>query len=256
MNPWFQTLVRPQHGLLRLYAFAYAGGGATSFQTWQSRLHPAIELCALQLPGRGARYREVPYREFKPLVDRLCTEIQGQASPLPFAFFGHSLGALLAFEVARRLKELGAKQPLHLFVSGCQAPQFRGPSKGLSKLEDERLIEELRHYAGTPREILEHQELMSLLLPCIRADFALVDDYRYEETPMLDIRMAVLAGKKDKRESIDQVNGWARETRNSCRIHWFEGDHFFIIPELQSVLECIHSELGPCLGPMNGRGQN
>lgn len=231
---------------LRLYCFAYAGGSATSFLTWQAALDPAVELCAIQLPGRGARFSEKPFDQLRPLVTTLADQIQ-RDSTLPCAFFGHSLGSLLAFEVARQLQLEGQRMPSHLFLSGCQAPRYRTPSKNLSRLDDASLIEALKQYNGTPREVLEHRELMALLLPTIRADFALVDDFKYQSGPLLDVPLTILAGKSDQYDLPLQVEGWREETGRECRVEWFEGDHFFIHSQQAAVLECVNADLAPLL---------
>lgn len=245
MNPWFLRQSSPARRL-RLFCFSYAGGSAATFQGWQAALDPAIELCAVQLPGRGARFKEPAFRELAPLVTALSEAIQGHHT-LPFVLFGHSLGALVAFEVARRLQRQGQCMPAHLLVSGCQAPRHRSPPKGLSLLDDARLIEELKSYEGTPKEILEHRELMDLLLPIIRADFALVDDYRYEPGPALSVPITVLAGKQDRFDRIEQIEGWAEETAHDCQVQWFEGGHFFIQSQRAAVLDRLNAKLSALL---------
>ncbi len=229
----------------RLYCFSYAGGSATSFIPWQAALDPAIEICAVQLPGRGPRLTEPPLRSFPLLVETLARVIARQ-DPLPFAFFGHSLGGLLAFELARYCQHLHLPMPEHLFVSATSAPQCRPPSRRLHELDDDALIAALKDYNGTPPAALAHRELMELLLPAIRADFALVADYQYQPGPLLPIPITVLAGKRDKHVAPEQLPRWQEETSEACRLHWFEGDHFFIHADRQAVLDCVGDALGWC----------
>ena len=229
----------------RLFCFSYAGGNAVSFMEWQPAMLPGVVVCAVQLPGRGARYHEAPRNDLGALVAELAG-VLGGLSDLPCAFFGHSLGALLAFELARHLERNGLMRPQHLFVSGCHAPRHRTPSE-LHLLDDDGLIEELREYQGTPPEVLAHRELMELVLPAIRADFALVGSYRYQEGPLLSMPVTVLAGRGDHFDSPLQVEGWKQETGKACRIHWFDGDHFFLRPQQQEVLACINAELAQLL---------
>jgi medium-chain acyl-[acyl-carrier-protein] hydrolase len=234
------------HRRFLLYCFCYAGGNAASFLPWQQLIHPDVEICAVQLPGRGARFHEDPYTSFAELVERLAGLI-AQHGHRQFAFFGHSLGGLLAFELARSLRDKGLATPSHLFISGCDAARYRSPSKQLHLLDDKSLVQELTTLNGTPSEVLANDELMALMLPTIRADFALVEGYRYQPRPPLDIPMSVLAGKLDPVDSPEQVVGWNDETTGPFEVQWFEGDHFFIQPEQASVLAFLNTRLQPYL---------
>lgn len=240
-TPWL--LRKPSAGgSVRLYCFCYAGGNAMSFLPWQAALDPSIEVCAVQLPGRGARFREKTYSSMPPLVEALADVIRDHHT-LPFAFFGHSLGGLLAFELARYCQRYCLPMPERLLVSGCDAPQYSASGGRLHTLPDEALVGALKEYNGTPPEILENRELMALALPAIRADFALVETYRYRPGPPLNMPITVLAGKRDDHVLPQHLEGWRRETIDACRIQWFEGDHFFIHTERQAVLDCIGAEL-------------
>ncbi|KYC29188.1 putative thioesterase [Sterolibacterium denitrificans] len=235
---------------LRLYCFPYSGGNAAAFVPWQREIDPAIELCAVQLPGRGARFREPPCTSFKALIRTLGDVLQAQQSraPLPFAFYGHSLGALIAFELARHCRRHGLPMPAHLIVSGCNAPPLKEKSKRLHELPDDQLIEKLRDYNGTPREILDNRELMQLLLPTVRADFALGADYRYEDESPLPIPLTALSGRQDRHVHDDEggesgLCGWRRQTSAAYREQWFEGGHFFINESRRQVLDCLAGAL-------------
>jgi len=252
-SPW---LIRQPNAArrLRLFCFPYSGGNAVSFSPWQRELDPAIEVCAVQLPGRGARFREKPYTSFSALIETLAELIKHQ-DQLPFVFFGHSLGALMAFELARYCRQHGLPLPAHLFASGCNAPAFRSKTKSrrLHELEDDALIDALKDFNGTPQEILENRELMNLVLPVIRADFALGADYRYQPGPPLDIPISVLSGKLDKHVQPEGLAGWQKETTQELRSHRFEGDHFFINSARTEVLECLSAELQKYYQPASAR---
>lgn len=229
---------------LRLFCFPYSGGNAVSFSPWQRELDPAIEVCAVQLPGRGARFREKPYTSFPALIEALAELIKHQ-DRLPFVFFGHSLGALVMFELARHCRQHGLPMPEHMFASGCNSPSFRSKtrSRRLHELEDDALIDALKDFNGTPQEVLENRELMNLVLPVIRADFALGADYHYQPGSPLDIPITVLTGKLDKHVQQEGLEGWQKETTQDFRIHCFEGDHFFINSERSAVLDGLSAEL-------------
>lgn len=230
---------------LRLYCFGHAGASAAAFRTWQARLEPSIEVCAIELPGHGRRMAEAPQDQLLPLAGELTQALARElrATPLPYALFGHSLGALLAFEVARGLARLEVPPPLRLLVSGANAPQRRPPSRMLHRLPDDALLEELRSYEGTPQELLDERELMALLLPVLRADFCMVETYRYHPGPRLTLPLTVLAGRADARVSADGVAAWALETSGNSHSAWHEGGHFFIETHARAVLADIRATL-------------
>lgn len=167
-------------------------------------------------------------REFAPVVSA--------QHDIPFAFFGHSMGALVAFELARNLSLRGANSPVHLVLSGCQAPQYRTPSQQLHKLADQELTNSLANYNGTPAEVLGNPDLMEFMLPAIRADFSIAENYQYKSNRKLDLPISVFAGLDDNNKRTNQVTGWADETTASCEAHWFPGGHFFIKSETNAVL--------------------
>ncbi len=243
MSKWFlrgkPTGVLPQ---MRLFCFAYAGGNAMLYRPWQTRIDPRIEVVAVQLPGRSTRMTEPAPTDMNQLVPQLASEMAALCD-LPFAFFGHSLGGLLAFEVARYARMQQLRLPQHLFASGCNAPQARNPSENLHLLSDDDLIAKLETFNGTPPGVLAHRELMQLVLPTIRADFSMVETWQYRPLPLLSLPITVLAGKLDDRSTTDQAEAWQRETQGPCRVIWFEGDHFFIHGENDAVLAQVQATL-------------
>jgi medium-chain acyl-[acyl-carrier-protein] hydrolase len=236
-TPWMVRRVS-QPGQLRLYCFAYAGGSAAVFTRWQNALGPAIEVCAIQLPGRGSRMMEPPRRDLQLLVEELALAIASQPAQ-PFALFGHSLGALLAFEVARTLRLQHLPLPAHLFVSGCRAPCVERERRGLHLLPDGEFIDALRGYNGTPAEILDNAELMALVLPMLRADFALVDAFEYRRAAPLPLPLTVLAGRGDEARTLDGIELWSRESTDFRGVHWFDGDHFFVHSDVDAVIDTV-----------------
>lgn len=245
MKKWLIHHPAPSHKL-RLFCFAYAGGNGQIFRAWQAALGPQIEVCAIQLPGRGARMMEPLYSNMQELVPVVAQVVASQNN-MPFAFFGHSLGALLAFEVARYLQFQHLPQPVHLIASGTSAPQKRTPPDNLHLMSDNDLIVELGKYNGTPPEVLAHRELMELVLPCIRADFALVETYQYRPMPLLTLPLTVFSGRLDDRVSEEQVNYWQRESSGDTNIRWFSGGHFFINTEPKEVQAAVLEQLQPYL---------
>ncbi|PIA70687.1 thioesterase II family protein [Pseudomonas sediminis] len=245
LSPWIHTRPLPA-ARLRLLCFPFAGGSAGSFMPWFTQLAPHVQLCAIQLPGRGARFGEPPVHDFATLIERLGEVIAGY-DDLPYAFFGHSLGALVAFELAHHCVRRGLPPPRHLFVSASGAPRHRVGAPRYDLLSDGELLIKLRDYAGTPPEVLANQELMALLLPAIRADFALLRHYRYQPRPRLDVPMSVLAGQDDAHVGQETLHDWQTETRAGCALHRFEGGHFFAFEQPEQVLELVKRKLDEAL---------
>jgi medium-chain acyl-[acyl-carrier-protein] hydrolase len=244
-NPWLVRASAPAHRF-RLYCFPFAGGNAAAFQHWQDGLGPEIEVCAVQLPGRAARMLEPPMTSLSSVVSAVADAI-ARDPRCPFAFFGHSMGALLAFEVARHCMRTGQPLPSHLFASGCAAPQARGERRNLHRLPDAELIEALREYNGTPPELFAHRDLLDLVLPTIRADFRLVENYAYQASVALPIPLSVLAGRQDEHVDALQAQAWEKETTGPCRVDWFDGDHFFLQSQRAQVLAHLRAHCAPRL---------
>nr|WP_280515410.1 alpha/beta fold hydrolase [Xanthomonas sp. D-109] len=235
-----------------MYCFAYAGGNASTFLDWQALMPDSIEVCGVQLPGRGARFREAPIHLLSALIRELAPAFS-RTVDRRFAFFGHSLGGLIAFELSRALAQLGAVLPTHLFLSGVHAPRFRDHERNYHRLDDAGLAQVLRNYGATPSEILDQPDLLALLLPTIRADFAMAETYRYRPGPRLSVPITALAGRDDERRTLDQVDGWALETNAEFSTCWFDGGHFFLNPCRAEVIDLVLSRLRNPSAPMSVR---
>src|SRR6185437_8848497 len=177
-TPWFTSKRPNARARLRLFCFPYAGGGPAIYRLWPQNLPTDVEICVAQLPGRGTRMREQPFTNLDALV-QAATEAIKPLLDKPFALFGHSMGAMISFELARRLREQGQPQPSYLFISGRRAPQLPNDDPLSYNLPDTELRQELLRLNGTPKEVLEHPELMELMLPLLRADFSVVETYEY-----------------------------------------------------------------------------
>ena len=228
---------------LRLYCFPYAGGSGSAFLSWQQGLAANVEVVGIQMPGRDSRLREPPLTSMRELVDAIVRVLASQDARMPFAFFGHSLGAIVAFEVSRRCQQLRRAMPLALIASGSDAPRCRTVKEYLYTLADDELINRLNDYDGTPGEVLQNRELMAIALPYIRADFQIAAGYKYEGRQPLDIPIAVLAATGDRHVSRDEVYRWQEETTGRFDLNWFEGGHFFINTQRDAVLNCVNRTL-------------
>lgn len=225
-SAWFPRVPGRIPAARRLFCFPYAGGGAGIFRGWRTRLPDDVELCPVQYPGRENRLRETPHRS----IHTLAAEVVRMLPPLldlPFAFFGHSMGALVAFEAARELRRRGFPRPFHLVVSGAAAPHL--PREGASHLlDDEGLVEEVRRMNGTPEGVFEHPELMRILLPLIRADLAACETYAHHDEAPLECSITALAGAADELVRPERMEEWGAHTRGAFELEVVPGDHFFI----------------------------
>lgn len=227
---------------LRLFCFPYAGGGAPIFRQWSHHLPSTVEVCPIQLPGRGDRLLDPPYTRLLTLVEDIARDIQPYLDK-PFAFFGHSMGALIGFELARQLRREAKVEPVHLFVSGRRAPQILERNQPRCDLPESELLDELRNLNGTPKELLEHSELMLLMLPLLRADFEVSETYTYTADPPLNCSITAFGGITDLEVTCDHLEAWRDQTAARFTLHMFKGDHFFIHQAEHLLLRAILDEL-------------
>lgn len=197
------------------------------FQAWSTLLPDDIEICPVQLPGRENRLREKPFKAFPPLVEALA---EGLAPYLtrPFAFFGHSMGAMVSFELTRLLRRRGAPQPEHLFVSAYRAPQILPPEPLLHTISDSALINALIRLDTKNRAVLENDELRQFLLPIIRADFTACETYTYRAEEPLSCSITAFGGLQDNRVNQAELDAWRLQTSRSFTLHMLPGGHFYL----------------------------
>lgn len=229
---------------LKLLCLPYSGASAMVYARWRRKLPAWVQVQPVELPGRGVRLAEALHTDMQALARQLAAEQHGAASGR-YALLGHSLGALLAFELAHELQALGCPSPLALFACGTAAPTRREDYDGKHWREpksDAELIDELRQLQGTPEQVLNNQELMSLTLPILRADFLLCGRYRYRQRPALHCPLHVLGGRQD-RASDEQLHAWGEESLGEFSVHMFPGGHFFIHEEEDQVLAAIVGSL-------------
>jgi medium-chain acyl-[acyl-carrier-protein] hydrolase len=212
------------------------------YYPWVDVLPASWEVCPVQLPGRGSRLSE-------PLADRLATQVAAMAAGLapffdkPFALFGHSMGALLSFELTRYLRQQGGPLPVHLFVSGHQAPQLPDRNPALHALPEPELVQKVRELNGTPEEVLDHAELRQLLLPILRADFAVCETYVYAAEPPLPCPISAYSGLGDRYVNQEELEGWRDHTTSRFAIRFFPGDHFYLHTARSYLLQTLAREL-------------
>jgi medium-chain acyl-[acyl-carrier-protein] hydrolase len=224
---WFLCYRQLPNAKLRLFCFPYAGGGALIYRPWVDHLPTSVEAHLVQPPGRGGRLREAPFTSIEPMIESIASAIL-QYLDRPFAFFGHSMGAVIAFELARRLKREFNKEPACLFLSARRAPQLPDGDVITYNLPEPEFIDELRRLNGTPKEVFESPELLQLLLPVLRADFEVCQTYRFTEGAPLDCPISVYGGLQDEEVLQEHLDAWREQTTSSFTSHMFPGDHFFL----------------------------
>ncbi len=224
---WFHIPQPRERPLLRLYTFPFAGGTGTAYHAWAKLLPPSIELCAVMLPGRLGRLEETPYNRMAPLVAELARLI-ARRDPTPFLLFGHSMGAVLAYEVSHRLWQQFGRLPLHLIASGHRAPQLPNRRAEIYRLPQAQFIEELRQFNGTPPQLLADQDLMDLLLPALRADFEMLGTLPYVERAPLPLPITAFGGREDGEASLAEIEAWSIHTGEQFNWEQFDGGHFFV----------------------------
>ena len=216
----------------------FAGGSSAAFRSWADVLPPQIELCAVEIPGRGARLSEPLKRRLSDLLPALANGIIAELDK-PFAIFGHSMGALTGFELAHYLKDSFNLQPMHLFLSGRGAPNIPDHYKPIHQLADAEFIQEIKNYNGTPKEVLEHQELMEIVTPILRADFELCETYQYSEKPKLECPLTVLCGLQDNGATKEELEAWRSLCSGPFNLRMFPGDHFYLLEHKHNLIETI-----------------
>jgi medium-chain acyl-[acyl-carrier-protein] hydrolase len=221
----------------RLICFPHAGAGAAAYAEWAALLPAEIETVAVQLPGRQNRIAEDPFTEVGPLVNVLTHALR-PVFDLPFAFFGHSAGATLAFELARALRERGARSPEHLFLSAQPAPGESEVSQ-LHQLSDDDFCAEIVSLGGLDEELLEDEDVMESMLYTLRADFTLWERHRLEPGAPLDCPITVLCGESDPRAPLDEVERWREHTTGEFSTEFYPGGHFYFIEDPADVVSAI-----------------
>jgi len=246
-TPWLQIakpLARPQ---LRLFCFAHAGGGASLFRLWNEALPAGVEVCGVQLPGRESRWKEPLISALPPLLNDFVGAILPRLD-VPFALYGHSMGALLAFETARELRRRNLPQPRHVLVSGRRAPDLPALAPPIGGLDDQGFIEAMvRQYNGIPEAIRNDAEMLRIFLPILRADISVIETYRWREEAPLACPLTVFAGIDDISVDFPQLAAWRRFSAGEFRLEFLPGGHFFVQTHRGALLRSLTRDLAVLL---------
>ncbi|MBE9040675.1 thioesterase [Oscillatoriales cyanobacterium LEGE 11467] len=239
---WFPHLTPNDSDRLRLFCFPYAGGGTLAFRSWLDYFPSAIRIYPVELPGRCFRLQEPAIAQLQPLVREIARALYPYLDK-PFAFFGHSMGALIGFELTRLLRKQHQISPIRLCVSGRCAPQIPPFESPIYHLPSSEFLTALRRLNGTPSEFFENLELMELALPILRADFAVVETYSYLREEPLSCPISVFGGLQDPKTTVNFLKAWQAQSTQDISLHLFSGDHFFIHSDRNEFLKLLVRDL-------------
>lgn len=240
-SPWIRT-VRPE-ARLRLVCLPHAGGGSLPYRGWAERL-PHVDVCPVVLPGREGRLSEPARADLAALVRELADALGPVLDHAPYALFGHSMGAWLAFELAREQRRRGASLPVHLFASARRAPGLPDPFEPVHHLSDDDFVRAVQdRYRAIPERMLERPAFLRMFLPALRADFALLETWSYAEEAPLPVPITCVRGADDATVSRDEILAWRALTTDDFAVATVPGGHFFLEPERDRVVEIVDDAL-------------
>ncbi|WP_027344558.1 thioesterase II family protein [Hamadaea tsunoensis] len=240
LSLWFRQFHPAPAAPLRLVCFPHAGGAATFYFPVARALAPGVDVVAVQYPGRQDRRGEACVDDIERLADLVVAELRPLCDR-PVAFFGHSMGAMVAYEVARRLEAEGIV-PIGLFASGRRAPSTRR-HETVHLRDDDGIVRALRELSGTDAAVLADDELVRMILPAIRGDYKAVETYAHTPGRELTCPVHVLIGQADEMSTVDEAEAWRRHTTGPCTVEVFPGGHFFLVEQAPAVLASLRARL-------------
>lgn len=243
---WFENLSQRRSASLRLFCFPYAGGSTQAFWSWRRHVPPEADLCLVHLPGRGKRFRERPFKNLKRLVNMIANQLAGDLRQ-PFAFYGHSMGAVICFELARKLRRQYRLEPAHLFLSGRRAPHVSPRERTIFNLPHDEFVAQIVKLNGTPHELLENSAAAELFLPLLRADLEMVETHEYRPSERLSCPISIYGGSQDTDVLLADLHAWREHTSGAFKVRLFPGDHFFIHSANAEFLQVFRDDISDCL---------
>ena len=239
----FESLSRSSNWLLRLFCFPYAGGTTHVYREWQQYLSPEIDVCLVHLPGRAHRINERPHTQIQSLIQEVADAIHQHIQTGEFAFWGHSMGALISFELAREFRRRKYPAPVHLFLSACRAPTVMNAVPPCFNLPAQAFIAGIQRLNGAPKEFFEDPEFQRFFLPLLRSDFQITDTYQYQDEIPLDCPITVYGADQDELAALNNLAPWRIQTTAAYQTRIFSGDHFYLQLQKEEFIRVLHKDL-------------
>lgn len=228
---------------MKLFCLPYAGGSSVIFNNWKKYVDSNIEVCPIELAGRGKRFHESFYDTMNEMVDDVYKQIKYAIGKDSYAIFGHSMGSIIAYELGYKLKDENMNNPRHIFFSGHKAPNIIRNEELIHNLSDQAFKDKLIKLGGTPKEFFDNKELCDIFMPIIRADFKVIEDYKYNRVnDKLNIDISILYGKQENM-TISDILQWRNHTSKETKIYALEGEHFFINYNAENIANIINKTL-------------
>ncbi|PKM50192.1 MAG: thioesterase [Firmicutes bacterium HGW-Firmicutes-7] len=227
----------------RLFCFPHAGASAAYYTRWSKYLDPNIEIIPVEMSGRGRRMNEVLFNSVEEAVEDVYAFLKSHDFNIPYMLFGHSMGTLIIYELMNKIITNGDKNPLHIFLSGRYPPHIN-KGKVIHTLSDEDFMQEIIKIGGTPKEICQNKELLELFIPILKADYKIVEQYKYRVLKnKWKIDITALTGNEDFEVSVNEILQWKEYAEEGFYYHVLSGGHFFIHDKEQEVVSIINNAL-------------
>lgn len=241
---WIATFKPVTQPRLRLICFPYAGSGPVVFHQWPNELPQDVEVLGVRLPGRETRLREPAFTRLSPLVATLA-DVLRPFTDTPFVIFGHSMGALIGFELVRYWRDQNGPQPVHLLVSGHRGPHRPAHHPQVHTADKQTFLNRLKNLGGTPAQFFALDDLVDIMLPALRADFSVWETYAYEEKLPLALPITTFGGRGDSEATEADFAAWQQHTSQDFRLHLFDGGHFYFRQDASPLIRLIHAIVEP-----------
>lgn len=230
-------------GKIKLFCLPYAGGTASIYNKWKNKIGNNIEIIPVELPGRGKLFDEKLKTHMNQMVDFTFHSIVNELDCESYAFFGYSMGSMIAYELIRKIERMGYCPPIHAFFSAKQAPHIERNDKKLHVLEENEFLEEIMKLGGTPKEVIENRELLDIFVNILKADYQVVETYKhYLMESKINCDITVLYGNRDK-YLFEEIKEWEKLTNMSSDFFEFDGGHFFINDKLDRIIDIVNMAL-------------